>query len=617
MIAMFRMEDWGIPDGMLSFFGGETLWSHGSDGSVEVFEKALGAVANGHSKFWILTSSRNRDLDVTARGAGGDVEIAGFGGVGYVHQEVTFAGFGCDARVDFAAVGCRKNKCGAGKVTRLVGPRDECDIELRKLGQSFGRDDSNNSFSFQKASHFSKGHLACAGDENLLALQIEENRIVHMSTVPTVVIVGRPNVGKSTLFNAIHGQRRSIVGDEPGITRDRIRGECEYRRKPFTLIDTGGIIENDDDLIPREILRQAKTALNEASQIIFLIDGRTEITGADMDLAKMLRKIGKPVTLAVNKIDAESRAGLAHEFHRLGFSDMYSISAEHKLGVDELLEHVTREFARKPEPELNEAGEVVPAEEADPGIRVAIIGRPNVGKSTLLNALVGYERAIVSPVAGTTRDAVDETITVGGHTYTFVDTAGIRRKGKTNQMAEKLSVVMSQRHIRMANVCIVVLEATEGVVGLDATIAGYAHEGGRAVILAVNKWDAVKGAKKKEFTQQVRDSLRYLDYAPIAHISAEKSQGVKALFEMVRKAYQGASQRVGTGELNRFVQKLNIEQNLKIYYFTQHGVRPPTFSVFTDQGEKLHFSHQRFLANQLREHFGFFGTPIVIHPKRR
>jgi len=477
------------------------------------------------------------------------------------------------------------------------------------------RNDRNGSASLRQTTALSHPHLARANHDYRFRRQIDENRIVdlHMNTVPTVVIVGRPNVGKSTLFNAIHGQRRSIVGDEPGITRDRIRGECTHRQRPFALIDTGGIIPDDAELIPREILRQAKTALDDASQIIFLIDGRSELTSADLDLAKMLRKLGKPVTLAVNKIDAEARMDLVSNFHSLGFKDVIPVSAEHKLGVDDLLDHVTRDFPKAEEQdEKKEDGE-----QQEPGIRIAIIGRPNVGKSTLLNALTGTDRAIVSPIAGTTRDAVDETIDVRGVPYTFVDTAGIRRKGKTTEMAEKLSVVMARRHIRMSNVCIVVLDATEGVLGADATIAGYAHEEGRAVVLVVNKWDLATEKQKKDFTQQVRDELKFLDYAPIAHVSAKHATGVKSILMMVRKAYESASKRVTTGQLNRFVEKINFDENLKIFYITQAGVRPPTFTIFTDKGSNLHFSYQRFLINRLRKEFGFYGTPIVIKAKRR
>jgi GTP-binding protein len=295
-----------------------------------------------------------------------------------------------------------------------------------------------------------------------------------VSSFPSVVIVGRPNVGKSTLFNAILRQRRSIVGDEPGITRDRIYGEAVYEGRRFELIDTGGIIQNDNEMIPTQILKQAHVALDTASQVIFLIDGRAEITGADRELAAMLRKLNKPVTLAVNKIDSPRRENLTHEFHALGFEHVFPVSAEHHIGLDDLLDHVTQGF-----PVVDEAARP----EIGSRIKVAILGRPNVGKSTLLNALVGADRSIVSPVAGTTRDAVDESLTEDGIEYVFVDTAGIRRKGKTKLMAEKLSVVMARRHLRLSTVALLVLDATEGVVALDTTIAGYAHEEGRAVIL--------------------------------------------------------------------------------------------------------------------------------------
>jgi GTP-binding protein len=375
------------------------------------------------------------------------------------------------------------------------------------------------------------------------------------------------------------------------------------------LIDTGGIIPNDAEMIPSEILKQARVALKRAAQIIFLIDGRTEITGADRDLAKVLRKIGKPVTLAVNKIDATVREGLAHEFHSLGFADLFPISAEHRIGFDDLLEHVTAGFPV-------DAREPAPQPEKRP-IKVAIIGRPNVGKSTLLNMLVGEERSIVSAVAGTTRDAVDQSLTHDGVEYVFVDTAGIRRKGKTKLMAEKMSVVMARRHIRMANVVLLVLDATEKVQALDATIAGYADEEGRAVILCVNKWDAAGDKGKRKFNEEIRDELKFMAYAPIAFVSAKTGAGVPGLFRMISDAYEAASKRVSTGDLNRFVATLEFDRNMKIYYMTQGSVRPPTFVVFTDKAKDLHFSSERFIINQLRKRFGFEGTPIRIKAKRR
>ncbi|MBI1897608.1 MAG: ribosome biogenesis GTPase Der [Acidobacteria bacterium] len=426
--------------------------------------------------------------------------------------------------------------------------------------------------------------------------------------LPSIVIVGRPNVGKSTLFNAITGQRRAIVGDEPGITRDRIYGEAVHRGRRFEVIDTGGIIPDEAELIPAEILKQARVALESAAHVIFVVDGRSEITGIDRELAAMLRRLGKPVALAVNKIDVASREVLAHEFHALGFEHLFPISAEHHQGIDEMLDHVTAGFS---------AAEAAGVEPGTRRIKVAIIGRPNVGKSTLLNALTGQERSIVTPIPGTTRDAVDETVVREGVEYVFVDTAGIRRKGKTKLMAEKLSVVMARRHIRMANVALLVLDATEGVLGHDATVAGYAAEEGRSLILAVNKWDAVEKPDKKAFIRKIRDELKFLDYAPVAFVSARAGRGIDALYPLIRRCYEAASQRVTTGELNRFVESLRIEPPIKIYYVTQPSVRPPTFVLFTDRAGQLHFSAERHLVNRLREQFGFEGTPVVVKVKPR
>jgi GTPase len=426
-------------------------------------------------------------------------------------------------------------------------------------------------------------------------------------STPTVVIVGRPNVGKSTLFNRITGQRRAIVGDEPGITRDRIHGFAEHDGRRFEVIDTGGIVVNDREYLPDQVLRQAQVALKNARHIIFLVDGRSEITGADRDLAQMLQRLGKPVTVAVNKIDTAAREILAHEFHELGVPNVYGVSAEHGLGVDALLDHVTSSF---------DDGIAKAEEESERTIKIAIIGRPNVGKSTLLNALAGEERAIVSPVAGTTRDAVDEEVIRDGVRYVFIDTAGIRRKGKTKLMAEKLSVVMARRHLRMADVALLVLDASEGVMGSDATIAGYAHEGGRAIILCVNKWDARKARSKQDFERQVRDQFKFLEYAPVVFLSAKTGTGVDSLFRLIGEVYESASRRITTGELNRFVEQLRFEER-KIFYITQTGVRPPTFVLFTDRGGPLHFSHERYLVNQIRRRFGFRGAPIVIKTRAK
>jgi GTP-binding protein len=427
------------------------------------------------------------------------------------------------------------------------------------------------------------------------------------ASLPAVVIVGRPNVGKSTLFNLLTGTRRAIVGDQPGITRDRIHGEAEHAGKSFTMIDTGGIVPADDQLIPAEIMKQARVALDQAAHIIFLIDGRTEITGADRDLARLLQQLGKPVSLAVNKIDAPAREALAADFYALGFP-LFPISAEHRIGIEELLDHVTRAFPAA-------AGAGTGSESRR--IRVAIIGRPNVGKSTLLNALVGHERAIVTPIAGTTRDAVDESTVHDGVEYVFVDTAGIRRKGKTKQMAEKLSVVMARKHIRQSDVALILIDGEEGPVALDGTIAGYAHEEGRPVILCVNKWDAVKERNKAQWVEKIRFELRYLEYAPIAFLSALSGAGVGQLYGLIRRAWESANRRVATAELNRFFEQLQRDKTHEVRYLTQASVRPPTFVVFKSGSRPLHFSMERYLVNEIRKKFGFVGTPIVIKTRTK
>ena len=423
--------------------------------------------------------------------------------------------------------------------------------------------------------------------------------------LPAIVIVGRPNVGKSTLFNRITGQRRAIVGDEPGITRDRLHGMAVHDSRRFELIDTGGIVVSDAEYIPSQILKQARVALESAVQVIFVVDGRSEITAADLELASMLRKLGKPTVLAVNKADTGRTEDLVHNFYRLGIKEIFPVSAEHGNGVENLLDFVTLGIER---------------EEAKPeeikSIRVAIIGRPNAGKSTLLNALIGEERAIVSPIAGTTRDAVDEEIIHNNVHYTFIDTAGIRRKGKTNEMAEKLSVIMARRNIRMADVVIVLMDASEGVVALDATIAGYAHEGGRSVILCVNKWDLISDGKKREFEAELRDHVKFLEYAPVLCISAKIGLEVNRVFPLIRQCYESSIKRVTTGELNRFVEALHFEER-KILYITQAGIRPPKFILFTDKAGDLHFSNERYLVNQLRKRFGFVGTPVEIKVRGR
>jgi len=451
--------------------------------------------------------------------------------------------------------------------------------------------------------------------------------------LPTVVIVGRPNVGKSTLFNRLIGRRRAIVGDEPGITRDRIYGTAEWNGRKLRVIDTGGIIPEDKDLIPSEIFRQARVALEEAKAILMVVDGRTELAAPDMELARLLQRTGKPLFLAVNKIDAPSVEALAEDFHRLGIRQLFPVSAEHGDGVAELMEGIEKVLPETDEPEFapdTEVQETAPVRET----KIAIIGRPNVGKSTLLNALTGTGRAIVSPIPGTTRDAVDELVERGDKKFRFIDTAGIRRKGKTKLMAEKLSVVMARKHLEAADVALVVIDATEGVTGLDANIAGYAHESGRSVIIVINKWDLV-GAKRQDgkkpadrnlYEQQVRDSLKFLAYAPVVFISAQQGRNVEKIYEVLDVVAAERRKRISTGEMNRFLETVDFERapvpmskRVKIYYLTQAAVAPPTFILFTDRDVKLHFSYERFLENQIRRAFGFVGTPIWIknRPKRK
>ena len=470
--------------------------------------------------------------------------------------------------------------------------------------------------------------------------------------LPQVAIVGRPNVGKSTLFNRLTKSRRSIVGDEPGITRDRIYGEYEWAGRRFRLVDTGGIVPDDAELIPTEIFRQARVALEEADALILVVDVRTELASPDYDLVRMLLKGGKPVFLAVNKAEGEAMSAAAENFRQLGIREVYPVSSEHGLGIGELLDAVSaaipeREGIAEAEPEeLTEEAEGSNPESDSAGAQVhrthgefeqhetsvAIIGRPNVGKSTLLNALTGTSRAIVSPVAGTTRDAVDELVEFEGSQLRFVDTAGIRRKGKTHLMAEKLSVVMARRHLEAADVALLVIDATEGVTSSDATIGGYAHESGRSVILVVNKWDAVTTgrtdgkppADREIFERQLRNVLKYLDYAPVIFLSAKEGKGMGRVLREVKRVAAERRKRVTTGQMNRFLEKIDFQRapvpmakRIRIFYMTQAAVAPPTFVLFTDRDIRLHFAFERFLENQVREAFGFEGTPIWFKVKAR
>jgi GTP-binding protein len=449
-------------------------------------------------------------------------------------------------------------------------------------------------------------------------------------------------VGKSTLFNRIIGSRRAIVGDEPGITRDRLYGETVWEGRELRVVDTGGIIPDEKEHMPAEIFRQARTALEEAAAIVMVVDARTELAAPDMELARVLRRLGKPLFLAVNKVDSRQQEAEAENFRRLGIAETYPVSAEHGTGTAELLDALLKVIPAnahevEAETRLNGAREaegaaVLDKEFSPRETKVAIIGHPNVGKSTLLNALTGTSRAIVSPIAGTTRDAVDETIEKNGKSYRFIDTAGIRRKGKTRLMAEKLSVVMARKHLEAADVALLVLDAAEGVTGLDATIGGYAHESGRSVVIVVNKWDLVgparndggRPADRNLYEQQVRQVLKFLDYAPIVFVSASEGKNLDRLFSSLELVAAERRKRISTAEMNRFLETVDFErasvphrQKVRIFFVTQASVAPPTFILFTDKDVKLHFSYERFVENQIRKAFGFTGTPIRIKNRAR
>jgi GTP-binding protein len=436
---------------------------------------------------------------------------------------------------------------------------------------------------------------------------------------PAVVILGRPNVGKSTLFNKLTGTRRAIVGDEPGITRDRIYGNVNWRGRYFQLIDTGGIIPDGKDLIPANILRQAKSALDAASLILLVVDARAGITPADEELAELARKTRKRVLVAANKCDDLRFEADAQEFQRWGFEEVFPVSAEHGNGVAELLDAAV-ELLPPSEPEQDERAE----------IQLAVVGRPNVGKSSLINRLTGEERVIVSAVPGTTRDAIDTDLDYKGQHFRLIDTAGIRRKGRTELMAEKMSVVMARRHLERADVAILLIDAVEGPTALDATIGGYAHEAGVSLIIAVNKWDLVEkdNYTTKQFEVRIREMMKFADYAPIAFVSAKTGQRVTKLLDLAEYAYRERQKRISTAELNRFFER-NLDQPkattpskypLRVLYMTQAGTSPPTFVVFTSSRSpkaRLHFSYSRYLENRLREEFGFAATPIRIKQRRK
>jgi GTP-binding protein len=433
-----------------------------------------------------------------------------------------------------------------------------------------------------------------------------------------VAIVGRPNVGKSTLFNRLCGFRKAIVGDEPGITRDRIYGSVRWNNKLISVLDTGGLIPETHDIIPERILNQVGPAISESQLILLVVDGRAGVTPLDEQLLPMIRKTGKPIWTVVNKIDSSELESYAASFYQFGTEKVYPISAEHGRGAAELLDAIAERADDLP-PEVET--------EAEEEIGVAVVGRPNVGKSSLVNRLLGFERAIVTDIPGTTRDAVDTLLTREGIQYRIIDTAGIRRKGKTEGRTEKVSVVMAQKSLEHADVALLLLDAEEGVTKLDAAIGGYASEAGCSVIIVLNKWDLVEKDTHtiEKFTEDIHRRMKYLTYAPILAVSALNGQRVSKLFEIIRRAYEERRIRIPTGTLNNLFVPDTAErfaaqdpnQKLGIRYITQARSDPPTFVVFTTSRDRLHFSTERYLVNRLREQFGFFATPIRIQQRHR
>jgi len=434
---------------------------------------------------------------------------------------------------------------------------------------------------------------------------------------PILAVVGRPNVGKSTFFNYLAGERISIVNDTPGVTRDRIYAEAEWRGRRFSIIDTGGIEPKSDDVILKAMREQAEIAIATADVILFLVDLKAGLTADDEAIALMLRKSGKPVVVVVNKADhVGDTPPDAYEFYNLGLGDIYPISASHRLGIGELLDAVFELFP----PEA-------PIDDSESIVKVAIIGRPNAGKSSLVNRMVGSERTIVSDIPGTTRDAIDTRIDNEHGSYTVIDTAGIRRKSRIEDQIEKYSQIRSVAAIERADVCVILIDATVGVTEQDTKVAGFAHNSGKASIIAINKWDLVEKetGTLERYERQIREQFSFMDYAPVLFISAKTGQRTGKLFELINEVYEQAGRRLTTGLLNDLISEAvamvptpqDKGRHLKIFYATQVAVRPPQFVLFINDRELMHFSYERYLENQFRKNFGFKGTPIwfILRPK--
>ena len=428
--------------------------------------------------------------------------------------------------------------------------------------------------------------------------------------LPIVAVVGRPNVGKSTLFNKLVGKRLSIVEDTPGVTRDRIYSECEWRNRKFMVVDTGGIEPKSEDIILRQMRRQAELAIEKADVIVFLTDIRTGVTADDQDVAVILRKSGKPVVLCVNKCDSIGDPPPEfYEFYSLGLGDPIAVSAAHGHGSGDMLDEIFKHFP-----------EEIPETYDDDQIKVAVIGKPNVGKSSLINRIAGEERVIVSDIAGTTRDATDTTIENEHGKYIFIDTAGIRRKSKVLEKVEHYSVLRAYMAVDRSDVCVIMIDASVGFTEQDSKVAGYAHEQGKACIVAVNKWDAIEktDSTMNEFKSKLEESFSFMSYVPFIFISAKTGQRVEQLFDMINNVFRQNSMRISTGMLNdvlayattRVQPPSDKGKRLKIYYMTQPSTRPPTFVTIVNRADLFHFSYQRYLENQIRQTFGLEGTPI-------
>ena len=434
---------------------------------------------------------------------------------------------------------------------------------------------------------------------------------------PIFAIVGRPNVGKSTLFNVIAGDTISIVKDTPGVTRDRIYADCDWLNMNFTLIDTGGIEPDSKDIILSQMREQAEIAISTADVIIFIVDVRQGLVDSDSKVADLLRKSHKPVVLAVNKVDSVAKYGNdVYEFYNLGIGDPIAVSAASRLGIGDLLDEVVKHF----DSEQME-------EEEDERPRIAVVGKPNVGKSSIINKLLGENRVIVSDIAGTTRDAVDTEVIHEGTPYVFIDTAGLRRKSKIKEELERYSIIRTVSAVERADVVVVVIDAIEGVTEQDAKIAGIAHERGKGIIVAVNKWDAIEKTDKTiyEYTRKIKEILSFIPYAEFLFISAATGQRLTKLFEMIDVVRQNQNLRVATGVLNEIMTEAVAMQQppsdkgkrLKIYYMTQVAVKPPTFVIFVNDKELMHFSYTRYLENQIRNAFGFKGTSLKFLVRER